>query len=223
MTATGLPPSPPDADEGAPSTDEYEPAGWTTSSLFVAAALAAMLAVAATLIIRHVVTTPSADSVDVGFLQDMTTHHSQAIELAAIGAENATDPEVRSFAREVLIFQQQEVGYMDAILEGWGQSSGDPERSAMTWMGMPTPLADMPGMQPDSVVAGARTLTGAAADATYLRTMIAHHRGGVHMAEFAARRARDPRVRSLAERMRTQQQGEIADYQRAAKRLGITL
>ena len=53
--------------------------------------------------------------------------------------------------------------------------------------------------------------------------MIDHHKGGFHMAAYAAEHASDPRVRDLAGRIVQQQQGEIADFERAAQRLGIQL
>jgi uncharacterized protein (DUF305 family) len=53
--------------------------------------------------------------------------------------------------------------------------------------------------------------------------MTDHHRGGIHMAQYAAEHAKDLRVRSLAERMATTQQGEIGDFERAAKRLGYDI
>ena len=217
------PPAPPDDDvDAAPSTDEFEPAGWTTSSLVVAAVLGMLLAGVVALGVRYV-TTPRADSADVGFLQDMTVHHDQAVEIASIAAENATDQEVRSFARETLVYQRYELGYMSALLEQWGQGAGDPDRTAMRWMGMSSKVGDMPGMQPDADVAAARTVTGPAADAAFLKMMTAHHRGGLHMAEYAASKAKDPRVRDLARRMVEQQSSELSDLQRAAQRLGVTL
>ncbi|MFM7062653.1 MAG: DUF305 domain-containing protein [Actinomycetes bacterium] len=222
MTAAA-PPAPPDDDvHDGPPTDELEPAGWTTSSLFVAALLGVLVAVVVVLGVRHF-STPGEGSVDAGFLQDMTYHHDQAIEIASIAAENATDPEVRSFAREALVYQRYELGYMSAVLEQWGLGTGDTDRLAMRWMGMGTRLGDMPGMQPDAEVAAARTVTGPAADAAFLKMMSAHHRGGLHMAEYAADRAKDPRVKDLAQRMVDQQKSEVEDMQRAARRLGVTL
>ena len=217
------PPAPPDDDlDTEASTDEVEPAGWTTSSLFAAAVLGVLLAVVVALGVQYV-TAPKADSVDVGFLQDMTYHHDQAVEIASIAAENGTDQEVRSFARETLVYQRYELGYMSALLEQWGFDAGDTDRTAMKWMGMSSRLGDMPGMQPDADVAAARTVTGPAADASFLKMMSDHHRGGLHMAEYAAERAKDPRVRDLARRMAEQQASEIDDLKFAAQRLGVTL
>ena len=222
MTAAA-PPAPPDDDVDIElPTDELEPSGWTTSSLLAAAALGVLLTVVVVLGVRHF-TTPGPDSVDVGFLQDMTTHHDQAVEMASIAAENAPDSEVRSFAREALVYQRYELGYMSALLEQWGVGAGEPDRTAMKWMGMGSKVGDMPGMQPDADVAAARTVTGPAADAAFLKMMSAHHRGGLHMAEYAAEQAKDPRVRDLARRIAEQQASELADLQRAAQRLGVTL
>jgi len=197
--------------------------GWAVSKVVGLVAAVALLAVVATVVLTDRLGTPSSGSVDVGFLQDMTAHHGQAVEIAAIGAENATDPEMRSFAREVLIFQQYEVGYMEALLEEWGYSTGDSDRTAMKWMNMSSPVAAMPGMSPDSALRNARTVTGPAANAEYLRLMYTHHRGGIHMAEYAAKNAKDPRVVALAERIQSQQSSELADYERAAAKLGIKL
>lgn len=221
-SSTGDGPPPPEDDVELP-TDTDDGHGWSLPKVLGLVVAVALVTVAATLVVRERLATPSAASVDVGFLQDMTAHHSQAVEIAAVGAENATLPEVRAFAREALIFQQYEVGYMEALLEDWGYGTGDADRVAMRWMGMSSPVAGMPGMVPDERVRAARTRRGTDADGEYLRLMSDHHRGGLHMAEFAARHAKDPRVRGLAERIRVQQTSELADYARAAAAHGITL
>ncbi|MBS1836865.1 MAG: DUF305 domain-containing protein [Actinobacteria bacterium] len=184
--------------------------------------LTALVAIGGVLIYQRS-TVPGAGSVDVGFMQDMTTHHQQALEMASVAAEKASDPDVRSFAREILTFQSYENGYMEALLEDWGQWPYPQDRTAMTWMGMSSTPSEMPGMQPESAIDAMQEATGLDVDARFIKMMIDHHRGGIHMATYAAEHASDPRVRSLAQRMVTQQGGEIADFQRAAARLGIPL
>ncbi|MGZ4557177.1 MAG: DUF305 domain-containing protein, partial [Mycobacteriaceae bacterium] len=44
---------------------------------------------------------PAADSVDVGFAQDMTAHHLQAVLMATVAYNGAVDPYVRSLAFDV--------------------------------------------------------------------------------------------------------------------------
>lgn len=210
-------------DVGDPGNADDEP-GRRPAPLLVGlvALLAAMVAVGGVLVYQRA-TTPGAGSVDVGFMQDMTTHHQQALEMASIAAEKADDADLRSFAREILTDQSDEIGYMEALLEDWGQWPFDQSQTAMGWMDMPTPPAEMPGMQPEAQVDALEKATGADFDARFIRMMIDHHRGGIHMAQYAADHASDARVRSLAGRMSKQQTGEIADFQRAAARLGIPL
>ena len=112
---------------------------------------------------------------------------------------------------------------MEALLEDWGEWPFPEDRTAMEWMGMASTPAEMPGMQPEALVQELADADGARVDELFIPMMIDHHRGGVHMAEYAAEHASDPRVRSLAERIVQQQTGEIADFQRAAARMGVQL
>jgi len=50
-----------------------------------------------------------------------------------------------------------------------------------------------------------------------------HNRGGVHLTEYAAEHAGDPRIRELAGRMVTAQQAEIREYDARAAELGFRL
>jgi len=161
-------------------------------------------------------------TVDVGFCQDMIDHHDQATYMARLAIANpTTDPAVRRFADEVVLAQRWEIGIMDTLLAGWGHGRGDPDRRAMGWMAMPTAVATMPGMQSDEALTTLRTATGRDADRLFLTMMSEHHQGGIHMAEFAAERARDPRVRDLAARFARNQTVETREYAALATRLGI--
>jgi uncharacterized protein (DUF305 family) len=223
----GAPPSPPQepTDPGLADVDEdLAPEPWRSTPVLIG--LVVVLTALATIggvLIWQKVSTPGAGSVDVGFMQDMTSHHNQAVEMAAVAAEKATDPDIRSFAREILIDQRYEIGYMEALLEDWGQYPYSEDRTAMQWMGMASPVSQMPGIQSQAKMTQLQNLSGAAFDQEFLRMMTDHHRGGIHMAQYAAEHAKDPRVRSLAERMATTQQGEIGDFERAAKRLGYDI
>lgn len=197
--------------------------GWTTPKVvglvLVVAAVVGVLAV----VVADRMSGQSEDSADVAFMQDMIFHHEQAVRLGLIGANNAGDEVVRHFAQEVLVAQQWEVGYMTALLEEWGHGTGDLDRDAMAWMGMPVPVERMPGMISEDEVSEFRRMSGSDADEAFLRLMNEHHEGGIHMAEAAAERASDPRVRDLAERMAAKQRAEIAEYSFRAQRLGFEL
>src|SRR4051794_25980322 len=76
-------------------------------------------------------------SADVGFLLDMSDHHDQAVSMAICAADRATDPVTRGFAREVLVFQNRELGRMQELLNDRGvERPNDEDRPAMAWMGM---------------------------------------------------------------------------------------
>ena len=165
---------------------------------------------------------PGAGSVDVGFYQDMTAHHEQAVQLAQIALRNGEDPTVRIFAQEVILAQQWELGRMYETLREWGASTSRQD-TAMEWMDMPVPTDAMPGLATDEQVAALRAATGAEADALFLDLMAEHHRGGAHMSAYAARNASTARVRELAAVMERNQSLEIAEYRQVAERLGFDI
>lgn len=163
---------------------------------------------------------PGPGSADVRFLQDMIRHHEQAVELASLAVTAAPDVTVRKFAKEVITFQQYEIGLMVATLERWGHRPDADRATVMEWMGMPTPAEAMAGMASEEELAAYRRAEGRDLDLRFLRLMRAHHEGGVHMAEAAVERARDRSVRELARRMARNQRIEIEEYRRVEARLG---
>jgi uncharacterized protein (DUF305 family) len=166
---------------------------------------------------------PGPDSADVGFLQDMLTHHDQALGVATLTVAYGEDPIVRSMAREVVAIQSFEIGLMTQKLADWGYSRDERSDQAMAWMGMPVPVEAMPGLLSDEQLAAVEEARGPELDALFLELMAEHHRGGLHMAEGAATLADDEDVRELAARMRRNQAGEINEYRLRAEELGLDL
>jgi uncharacterized protein (DUF305 family) len=161
-------------------------------------------------------------AVDVGFMADMSDHHDQAVQMAIMELAHGQDPTVLGFAQDVLLFQRSELGAMAVLLDDHGATRPeyDPERTAMAWMGMSTSLSEMPGLATEAEMAELDAARGRASDLLFLSLMSAHHEGGLHMAEFAAANASDPRVRALAERMAKYQAVEVREYEMAQERLG---
>jgi uncharacterized protein (DUF305 family) len=164
---------------------------------------------------------PAADSADVGFLQDMITHHDQALGVAALTSAYGEDPTVRVYAREVLTFQSYEIGVMTQKLRDWGYTREERSDEAMAWMDMAVPLEQMPGLLTDDELDQVREAEGAELDRLFLELMAEHHRGGLHMAEEGARLAEDDDVAALAARIEHNQAGEINLYRMAAESLGF--
>ena len=84
---------------------------------------------------------PSATSVDVGFFQDMSTHHQQAITMALDYLHDGTDPLLRQIAGEIVTYQSSEIGMMNTYLGQWGRGGNQP-RLAMGWMPRRFPQRD---------------------------------------------------------------------------------
>lgn len=163
---------------------------------------------------------PEPNAVDIGFYKDMLTHHDQAIDMSLLVMENGEDPTVRIFAQEIATFQSYEIGLMNAAMRSWGETVDRPDTS-MSWMNMPVPYEYMPGLASDEQMSELRQATGREADELFLELMADHHRGGIHMAQYAADRAAEPDTRELAARMARNQIVEIDEYRQAAERLGL--
>jgi len=177
---------------------------------------------------------PSSSSVEVGFARDMQTHHDQAVEMALIVRDRTDDPEIRSLAYDIATSQAQQSGQMYAWLNDWGVPQARPGR-AMEWMAAPTvdegadsghahatqePTSSssevagasaMPGMASEADLERLRGASGTDAEIIFLTLMIAHHRGGVDMADAVLDRSTHPLVTTLARTIVFAQSGEI-DY-----------
>lgn len=178
---------------------------------------------------------PTAGAVDVGFSQDMISHHDQAVEMAVAELQTGVDPLARHFAQEILLSQRYEIGIMTAWLQEWGHDRADRPETAMAWMSpqsdgahdmsamsdQPVTAETMPGMASSEDMAALRSSTGLDTDARFLRLMKAHHEGGIPMAEDAAANAEKLKVRDLASRIARYQRIEVAEMTQAQRRLGI--
>jgi uncharacterized protein (DUF305 family) len=153
---------------------------------------------------------PGRDSVDVGFFQDMTTHHQQAITMALDYVRNGDDPRLLQTAREIVTYQSSEIGMMNVYLARWGRDGDQPAR-AMGWMQPPVPRNEMPGLATEAQMAALSTARGAELDELFTALMINHHAGGVHMAANAAQHAEEASTRKWAAAMEDGQRGEISE------------
>lgn len=149
--------------------------------------------------------------VDVGFAQDMTDHHSQAVELALLTINRATSQPVRTIALDVAADQRRELGILEQFLRDRGITQTDPSRTVMGWMGEPTPHDQMPGLATREQVVALSNAQDADVDRMFIDLMVRHHEGGVHMARYAAEHAETQYIRELAARMVVDQNREIND------------
>ena len=196
------------------------PIRWTSRSVLVTALIFAVVGFSIGYLVAKP-RPPGENSVDVGFMRDMIDHHDQAVAMALYTLASDANGETKVVAGDVLLSQRQEIGLMDGILGGWNRLRGDPDRTAMEWMGHGGPVSTMFGMQTPEKVMALRAAEPPEVDRLFFTMMREHHEGGVHMAEYAQEHADSKRVRELATFMATTQRTEINEIDAAIKRLGL--
>ena len=156
------------------------------------------------------------NSVDTGFLQDMRIHHEQAVAMASVYLDNWVDGQAvqRTIAREIQFDQSFESGRMVQLLRIFGESEVNESEQAMTWMNNPVPLERMPGLATNEQLQRLRKSTGVDADKLFAQLMIAHHNGGLHMAQYAANHGKNDEVIKLAAAMVKAQEAELVELNR---------
>lgn len=169
---------------------------------------------------------PAEGSAEAGFARDMQAHHAQAVEMSTMVRDATEDPEVRSLALDIMLTQQQQAGQMYGWLEQWDLPQAS-LAAPMQWMsetgsGMgsmdnradataaPGPDAVMPGMASDEDLGRLAQAGGLDAEVLYLRLMVAHHEGGVAMAQAALDLVQYQDVRRLAQAIVGSQTAELA-------------
>jgi uncharacterized protein (DUF305 family) len=167
---------------------------------------------------------PAAASVDVGFAQDMSVHHRQAVLMAGLARDRSNDPVIRSLGFDIERTQLEQVGRMQGWLSLWN-AAALPTGRHMSWMADSAVMSRMPGMAHGGGADTAGVVTmpgmaspaeleqlqaanGAAFDVLFLQLMLRHHQGGAPMAEYAAQHAETAQVRNLAQKIVTSQGAE---------------
>jgi uncharacterized protein (DUF305 family) len=153
---------------------------------------------------------PDPNNVDIGFLQDMRTHHEQAVTMSFYYLSlTGTNLALRDIAHEIIFDQSIDIGRMIQLLRTYGATETNETDTAMTWMNEPTPIDRMPGLASDADLDKLIASSGAAADKLFVDLMTVHHQGGIHMAQYALDHANEIEVRRFAYSMISGQTGEI--------------
>jgi len=185
----------------------------------------ALLVIAALLVGRFAgaaQATPGDSSVEAGFARDMQQHHLQAVEMSFLVRDRTDDESVRLLAYDIANAQSHQAGQMYGWLAEWGLTQASPEPS-MTWMTRPTidgsahehdgadhtPGEPMPGLATSEQIAELAAADGVEAERIFLRLMIAHHLGGVEMADAAIARTEKRVVVDLSTSIVNSQEKEI--------------
>jgi uncharacterized protein (DUF305 family) len=201
-------------------------AAWTIRLVLVGVLIVIVAAVGISFA-RSGPSTPTDDSVAAGLARDMIDHHAQAVDMATIVQGRTTDPAIRYLATDIALTQTNQMGQMQGWLNLWNLSLGR-IGPPMAWMGAGThsmkmgdgstmdpslmnlqPNGLMPGMATQAQVNQLRALPPKEADVLFLKLMIAHHRGGVAMAQAALAQTKVPVVVRLCQTIVASQKLEI--------------
>ena len=189
---------------------------WWQNPLNIIALLIGVLVLAAGtgFVVGERTATPDPNAVDIGFLQDMRTHHEQAVEMGlTLLSTTGTDQMVKQIAREIAFGQAVESSKMIQLLREYGEPEANQTDTAMSWMNESVPVDRMPGLASADDLDRLTAATGSDAGRLFLTLMIAHHQGGMHMAEYAVEHASTSEVVKLAASMVSGQRGEITEMQ----------
>lgn len=214
--------------------DDPAPAGAAPAGRGLRWSLLALIAIAALVIagaLGYVLngndsssaTARTPNAVDVGFAQDMSTHHVQAVTMAGYERDTTSNPTLKTLAFDIETSQQFQVGEMQGWLDQWNKSRNDPDQ--MAWMGSGMgigPTALMPGMATSAQMSKLESSTGKPLDILFLQLMIHHHQGGLQMAAYGRDHASDPSVVRLAGSMYTLQSQELVQMEQLLRSLGGT-
>ena len=161
------------------------------------------------------------NNVDTGFLQDMRIHHEQAVTMSVVylGASPKGNLLLNMIAKEIMFAQSAEGGRMVQMLRMFGEAETNESDIAMSWMGMPTPLDEMMGMASSDEMDTLYKSRGVEADKIFATLMIAHHKGGLHMAEYAKSNAKNKEVIAFADSIIQSQKSEIYELEKALSQL----
>lgn len=127
---------------------------------------------------------PVLTATEIGFVQDMTGHHQQALVLVE-RLPTDVDPTVRRLADQIADAQRLEIG----MLLGWLRLAAVTPTNPHPMSWMPTghhttaPSTTMPGMATRADLDALAQAQGADAEMMFLRLMYRHHQGGVAMAQ----------------------------------------
>jgi uncharacterized protein (DUF305 family) len=153
---------------------------------------------------------PQLSTLDIGFAQDMRTHHQQAIIMTdMLASDDSAD--VRALGEQIRFQQLDEIGQMTGWLQIANQAMISPR--PMAWMsempGMTGTNIAMPGMASPQDLKALQRSTGRTNEIHFLQLMTRHHQGGIEMAAYAAAHSDVDAVRLTARAMVDQQTQEI--------------
>ena len=145
---------------------------------------------------------------DIMFLQMMIPHHQQAIDISNLALKASKDSELLALAKTIIKTQRVEIVQMEAWLSEAGATSD-----------MGHSMEGMGGMLDDSELSDLSAATGKMFDSLWLKGMIGHHDGAIHMTTMIADTSNFD-IKTFGENVIKDQSAQIVQMNAMLKRIG---
>lgn len=140
---------------------------------------------------------------DVTFAKHMIDHHRQAVAMAKLAPERATNAELAGLAARIAEEQQSEINTLNVFLVQWNEQPK---------LGQADDGGDgqnLPGMVDPATMTRLESLRGPEFDRLWLQSMVGHHQGAIEMAKAEIAQGENVDAVSMAKTMVSTQQAEI--------------
>ncbi|MFJ1991479.1 DUF305 domain-containing protein [Streptomyces asiaticus] len=140
----------------------------------------------------------------------MIPHHEQALEMAGLADERASNARIKSLAGQIEKAQDPEIATLKSWFKGWGK----PEKASSDEMpGMHHGASGkdaMGGMMSEEDMRKLKAAKGPAFDRAFASMMIDHHKGAISMAKDEKKNGRNAKAKKLADDVVKSQSTEVA-------------
>ncbi len=165
---------------------------------------------------QNAATTPAPTSVaatdhndaDSAFATEMIPHHAQAVQMADLALDYATNADLKAMATKIKADQAPEITTMTGWLTAWGEPV--PKTSAsMGGMNAMGYSGHAMGMMSDAQMMTLGNMIGVNFDRMWIRMMIAHHQGAIDMSKAELTSGQYTGAKALAQSIITSQTTQI--------------
>ena len=144
---------------------------------------------------------------DIMFLQMMIPHHQQAVDISNLALKTSKDAELLALAEAIRDAQTTEIAQMKTWLNQAGAG-----------LDMGHSMDGMGGMLDDTELSALAAATGKNFDILWLKGMIGHHDGAIHMTTMI-RDASNKEIKAIGENVIKDQSEQITQMEAMLKRL----
>ncbi|GAA5503814.1 hypothetical protein Dxin01_03577 [Deinococcus xinjiangensis] len=139
----------------------------------------------------------NAGNIDRNFLTMMIPHHQSAIDMSQLVLKTTKDPQVKTWATNIIRDQQREITQMQGLLKGYGGPV----------QGMSGQMNQMMGDMTGPINKAANK------DVAFVQGMLPHHGMAIMMADHLLMQSKNPVMQKLGRDIITAQAGEMYEFQ----------